>query len=94
MVTGEPFEEELSHVSSFYGNDVNHFQLKAQFPLLAPTARAMGFDFDSFNFYDVIEMSEQLEAPRKSALSEVLIVGKILFVMPAQIQLVKNLSMH
>ena len=41
----------------------------------------MGFDFDSFNFYDVIEMSEQLEAPRKSALSEVLIVGKILFVM-------------
>ena len=32
VVTGEPFEEELSHVSSFYGNDVNHFQLKAQFP--------------------------------------------------------------
>eukprot|EP00795_Rhopilema_esculentum_P017770 gene17770-9443_t len=48
-----------------------------------PTARTLGFDTDSFNIYDLIKMFEQLEAPRKSALNEVIILGKILLVMPA-----------
>eukprot|EP00112_Aurelia_sp_Birch-Aquarium-sp1_P011044 Seg2331.1 transcript_id=Seg2331.1/GoldUCD/mRNA.D3Y31 product="Zinc finger MYM-type protein 1" protein_id=Seg2331.1/GoldUCD/D3Y31 len=82
-VTGKPFEKELRNVTSLYGNDVNMFQLEAQLPLLAPTARAMSFDIDGFNVYDLIKMLEQLEAPRKSALSEVVLLGKILLVMPA-----------
>eukprot|EP00795_Rhopilema_esculentum_P007911 gene7911-13798_t len=54
-VTEKPFEKELSHVSSFYGYDVKHFQLEAQLPLLAPAARAMGFDTDSFDNYDLVK---------------------------------------
>ena len=43
----------------------------------------MGFDIDSFNVHDLVKMFEQLEAPRKSALSKVALFPKILLVMPA-----------
>ena len=82
-VTGKQFEKELSQEASFYANDINQFQLEAELPLLAPTARAMGFDIDNFNVHDLVKMFEQLEAPRKSALSEVVLLAKILLVMPA-----------
>ena len=82
-VKGKQFDEDLRHVASFYGDDVNTFQLEAQLSLLAPTARAMGFDVDSSNVHDLITMFQQLEESRISAMSEVLLLGKIFMVMPA-----------
>ena len=58
-VKGKQFDEDFRHVASFYGDDVNTFQLEAQLSLLAPTARAMGFDVDSFNVHDLIKMFQQ-----------------------------------
>ena len=82
-VKGKQFDEDFRHVASFYGDDVNTFQLEAQLSLLAPTAWAMGFDVDSFNVHDLIKMFQQLEESRISAMSEVLLLGKIFMVMPA-----------
>ena len=58
-VKGKQFDEDFRHVASFNGDDVNTFQLEAQLSLLAPTARAMGFDVDSFNVHDLIKMFQQ-----------------------------------
>ena len=80
---GKQFDEDFRHVASFYGDDVNTFLLEAQLSLLAPTARATGFDIDSFNVHDLIKMFQQLEESRISAMSEVLLLGKIFMVMPA-----------
>ena len=82
-VKGKQFDEDFRHVASFYGDDVNTLQLEAQLSLLAPTARAMGFDVDSFNVHHLIKMFQQLEESRISAMSEVLLLCKIFMVMPA-----------
>ena len=43
----------------------------------------MVFDVDSFNIHDLIKMFQQLEESRISAMSKVLLLGKIFMVMPA-----------
>ena len=44
----------------------------------------MGFKVDTFNIHDLIKMLQQLQAPRKRIIGEVLLLGKILIVIPAR----------
>lgn len=82
-VKSQCWESEMEEVIQIYGGDVRRYSLEAQLPLLAQTAVSMGHDIERFSVKDLVKLLQDLDNPRRLALSEVIKLGKLLLVMPA-----------
>ena len=82
-IKGQSWRKELREVCSTYDSDIDKYRLKAQLPLLPPTAMALQFELARFTVHDLIQLLQKLDYSRKVAMSEVIKVAKIILVMPA-----------
>ena len=83
VVRDQPWDDEIEQVCSIYGDDLDKYRLKAQLPLLRPTADSMDYELQKFTINDLIKFLQSLSHCRKTAMYEVIKAAKILLVMPA-----------
>ena len=78
---GEPFDEHILAICSFYGDDLDHHNLHTQLTLLG--THFDGFNKDSIDIIFVIIQLRELTQPQKNLFSETIVLIKRLLFAPA-----------
>ncbi|KAJ8041249.1 Zinc finger MYM-type protein 1 [Holothuria leucospilota] len=79
---GCPFQKQLEEVCQLY-DELDRFTLEAQLPIVQPTAKALLMSAVDITVHDLVMMFQRMTYARRSLLSEVMKVAKLLLVMPA-----------
>ena len=78
---GEPFDEHILAICSFYGDDLDHHNLHTQLALLG--THFDGLNKDSIDIIFVIIQLRELTQPQKNLFSETIVLVKCLLFAPA-----------
>ena len=78
---GEPFDEHILTIFSFYGNELHQHNLHTQLTLLG--APSDGLNKDSIDISFVINPLRELTQPQKNMSSKIIVLIKLLLIAPA-----------
>ena len=81
---GKQCEEELDFVCTHYKDDVNKYQLQSQLPLVQSLVKdKLRSGENELSIHFIAKTLSDLSTPQRGAFSQVFVLMKLLFVMPA-----------